>query len=99
MRQQQEAISKRISDNSLQIITIKASNQAIRKSLAAVTLRIDEVNKVMVAITESLKTIPSPRELRQHQCLMEDQMAQVEDINTGLTTALEIHKVSDSTPT
>jgi len=98
LHREQEALSKRVSDNSLQVIAVKESNQAIQKSLATVTLRIDEVNKAMVAITTSLKNMPTKRELRQSQSLMEDQLAQAEDINTGLTTAMEAYKVSESTP-
>lgn len=51
--QEQEALSKRISDNSLQVLAVQSSNHTIQKSLATVTLRIDEVNKAMVAITTS----------------------------------------------
>lgn len=42
--------------------------------------------------------MPTKRELRQYQSLMEDQLAQAEDINTGLTTAMEAYNVSESTP-
>ena len=98
IRREQEAMSKRISNHSLQILAVKTSNQTIQQSLAMVTLRIDEVIKAMVAITTWSKDMPTKRELRQSQCLMEDQLAQAENINTGLTTAMEAYKVSESTP-
>ena len=98
LRQEQEALSKRISHNSLRILAVRTSNQAIQRSLATVTLRIDELKKAMVAIATSLKDVPSKRELRQHQSLMEDQFAPAEDINTRLTTAMEAYNVSESTP-
>ena len=98
VRREQEAMTKRISDNSLHILAIKSSNQAIQKSLATVTLRIDEDNNAMVAITTSSQNMTTKKELGQHPSLMEDQLAQAEDINTGLTTAMEAYKVSESTP-
>jgi len=44
----------------------------------------------------SLKDIPTKRELRQHSQMMEDQLAQVEEINTELTTSMEGYKFSES---
>lgn len=61
-------------------------------------MRIDEVSKAMAAITTSLQNIPTKREMQQHQDLMDDQLAKVEENNTGLTTMLEAYKVSESTP-
>ena len=98
IHREQEAMSQRISDNSLQFLAVEMSNQAIQKTLAAITLEIDEVNKAMVAITTSLQSMPTKRELRQHWSLMEDQLAQPEDITTGLTTGMKAYKVSESTP-
>ena len=98
VRQEQEALSKRICDNTLQILAVKSSNKGIQKTFATVSLRIDEVNKAMAAITISLKNIPSMRELRQHQDLREDQLAQVDEVDAGLTPAMEAYKVSESTP-
>jgi len=58
-------------------------------SVGILSKRIDEVNKVLATITESMKGIPSRRELRQHQATMDKKLAQVEEINTGLTTPME----------
>jgi len=98
MRQELDAQSKRISDNSLQILAVKATTQTIQKGISIITKRIDEVNKIFVALTKSLKNVPSTTELRLHGQTMEDQMAQVAELNTGLTTAFEGYKFSESTP-
>jgi len=98
IRRTQESLSKRISDTTAQILAVKSSNQGIQKILATVTLRIHEVNKMLAAITTSLKSIPSKRELHQHQDYMEEQLARVEEINTASTTAMEAYKISESTP-
>jgi len=45
-----------------------------------------------------MKKIRSRRELRQHQDTMDVQLAQVEEMNTGLTTAMDQYKFSESTP-
>jgi flagellin-specific chaperone FliS len=89
MRQELDAQSKRISDNTLQILAVKVTTQTIQKRVSILTKRIDEVNKIMVAITTSLKNIPSKRDLRLDPPIMEEQMAQVADVNTGWTTAME----------
>jgi hypothetical protein len=60
--------------------------------------RIDKVNNVMTAITTSLKQVPSKRELQLHTNQMEEQMQQVAEMNTGLTTAMEEYKFSQSSP-
>jgi hypothetical protein len=66
--------------------------------LGILSKRIDETNKVLAAITESMKHIPSRRELRQYQATKDEELAQGEEINTGLTTAIEQYKFSKSTP-
>jgi hypothetical protein len=38
---------------------------------------------------DSMKNIPSKRQLCQHQVVMDEKLAQVEEINMGLTTAME----------
>jgi hypothetical protein len=89
-------MSKRITDDSLQILAVKSSNQTIQEMLAAVTQRIDKVDKAMAARTTSLKNMPTKRKLRQCQDMIDDQFIQVDDINTGLTTAMEAYIVSKS---
>jgi hypothetical protein len=51
--------------------------------------RIGKVNKVLATIMDSMKNIPSKRQLCQHQVVMDEKLAQVEEINMGLTTAME----------
>jgi hypothetical protein len=50
----------------------------------------------MAAITTTLKEMPSKRELRFHAQTMDDQMAQIAEVNTGLTIAMEGYKISES---
>jgi predicted nucleic acid-binding Zn-ribbon protein len=98
IRSELEAQSKKITDNGLQIFAQRVSIQAVRKSIGVVSNRIDEVNKVLATITESLKMIPSKRELRQHQVAMDELLIQIVEINTELTTGMEQCKFSESMP-
>jgi len=82
--------------NSLQIVAAKATSSSIQKGISVLTKRIDEVDKSMAAITTSLKQIPSKRELQLYTRTMEDQMAQVAEVNTELTTSMEGYKFSES---
>ena len=98
IRQELEAQNKKIIDDGLQIFAGKTSVQAVQKSVGVLSNRIDEVNKVLSSITESMKTIPSKRELCQDQVVMDEKLAQVKEINTGMTPATEQYKFSESTP-
>jgi len=60
--------------------------------------RIDEVNKAMTAVTTSLKNVPSKGELHRHELAMEEQMQQVANVNTRLTTTMEGYKFSEYSP-
>jgi len=60
------------------------------------TTKVDGVNKILSRITNSLKEVPMKKELRDHAILMEDQTMRVQDVNTGLTMAMEEYKVSES---
>ena len=46
--------------------------------------------------TRSLKEIPTKKELQDHAILMEEQTKRVQEVNTGLTMAMEEYKVSES---
>ena len=98
MRNELEAQCKRISGNTLQLIAVKSSIQAVQKGLSLLTKRMDEVVKTTAAITTSLKLIPTKLELRQHANAMEEHKVQMTEVNTGLTTAMEECKFSQSTP-
>jgi predicted nucleic acid-binding Zn-ribbon protein len=50
MRQELEALSKRISDNTLQISAVKVSTESVQKGVSILSTRIDEVIKAMTAI-------------------------------------------------
>jgi len=56
------------------------------------------VVKTTAAITLSLKQIPTKMELQRHAQAMEEHKVQMAEINTGLTTAMEECKFSQSTP-
>jgi uncharacterized protein YoxC len=55
--------NKKIIDNGLQVFAQKVSIQTAQKSIGVLSKRIDEVNKVLATITESMKTIPTKSEL------------------------------------
>jgi aconitase B len=88
IRQELEAQNKKIIDNCLQMFVTQTSVQAVQKTLGVVSQRRDEVNEVLAIIMESIKTIPSKRELRQQQVLMDEKLAHAKEIHTGLNTAM-----------
>jgi predicted nucleic acid-binding Zn-ribbon protein len=98
IRAELEAQSKKNTANGPRIFGQKVSIQAVQKSIGVLSTRIDEVNKVLTTITESMKTIPSKRELRQYQVAIDEMLVQMAEVNTGLTTAMEQYKFSESTP-
>lgn len=98
IRAELEAQSKQNTHNGLQIFPQKITIQAVQKSVGILSKRIDDVSKVLASITESLKNVPSKRELRQHQVAMDEALAQMAEVNTGLTTAMDHYKISESTP-
>jgi len=97
-QQELEAQNMKNIDNGLQIFAAKTSVQAIQKSVGVLSKTIDEVNKVLTTITKFMKGIPSKREFRQHQVVMDEKLAQVKEINTGLMTAMKQYKFSEPTP-
>ena len=98
MRNEIEAQSKMRTGNTLQLLAVRGSTQAVQKGLSLLTKRVDELAKVTAAITTSLKQIPTKLELRQHASAMEEHKVQMTEVNTGLTTAMEECKFSQSTP-
>ena len=98
MRSELEAQSKRITGNALQLIAVKASIQTVQKGMAQLSERVDKVVGATAAITTALKQITTKLELRQHAQAMEEHKAQMVEVNTGLTTAMEECKVSQTTP-
>jgi len=98
IRAELEAQSKRITDNCLTIFAQNVSIQAIQKLMGILSKKIDETNTVMAAITESLKNVPTKQEICQQRMAMEESLNAMAEINTGLTTAMDQYKFSDSTP-
>jgi hypothetical protein len=62
LKNELEARSKKINDTTIQVIVIKTSNQTIQHNVAALSKKVDDVNRVLAAITDWLKDIPSKRE-------------------------------------
>ena len=98
IRKELEVQRKKVTGNSLQLIAVKSAIQAIQKGLAVLTKRVDKVVKTTAAITTSLKQIPTKLELRQHANAMDEHKVQMTEMNTGLTTAMEECKISQSSP-
>jgi hypothetical protein len=98
IRSELDAQSKKITDNGLQVFAQKVSIQDVQNSVGVLSKRIDEANKFLATITESMKSIPSKIELHQHHATMDRKSAQVEEINTRLTTAIGQYIFSESTP-
>jgi len=89
-------MSKRVTSNSLQLLATQGTNKKIQNDLRDLTVKVDGVNKTLSSITKSLKEIPSKNELRDHAILMDEQIERVQEVNTGLTMAMEEYKVSES---
>jgi len=89
---------KKFLDLSLQNFANKAANQAIREKVGILSRRIDEVTTVLATVTDKIKDLPSKQEILQFQASMEDSRNRLAEVNTGLTTALDQYKFSESTP-
>ena len=93
-----EAQGKKIVDMGLQNFANKVAVQAVQKTVGILSKRVDEVTMVLATVTEKMKDMPSRRELRQFQAMMEESAEHLAEVNTGLTTAIDQYKISESTP-
>jgi len=93
-----EAQNKKVMDIGLQNFANKVAVQAVQKTVGVLSKRVDEVTTVLATVTDRIKDMPSKRELRQFQAMMEDSANQLAEANTGLTTAMDQYKFSESTP-
>jgi hypothetical protein len=91
-----EIIGNRITNCDGQILAIKGTNIGIQRSLKDMNSKILKVNEVLGSIKSSLKEVPSRRELREDATAMDEQLVQMREVNTGLTTAMEGYKFSES---
>jgi hypothetical protein len=98
IKKELEDQSKKIVDIGLQNFANKVAVQGIQKMVGILSKRIDEVTTVLAIVTDQIKNIPLKRELRQFQAAMDDSVNQLAEANTGLTTAMEQYKFSESTP-
>jgi hypothetical protein len=90
--------SKKVLDTGLQLFANKVAIQGVQKTIGVLSKRIDEVTTVLATVTESIKDIPSRREMRQYQETMDESVNRLAEANTRLTTAMEAYKFSESTP-
>jgi len=96
MKSEMEAMSKRITANSIQLLANQNKHKNIQDDIRGLTVAVESVNKVMSKIKDSLKNIPTKQELREHVTIMDEQTMKIQEVNTGLTTAMEGFKVSES---
>jgi len=73
MKSEMEAMSKRITANSIQLLANQNRNKKIQEDIQGLTLGVESVNKTLSKIRDSLKNIPSRLELRNHAMLMDEQ--------------------------
>jgi len=93
-----EAQSKKVVDMGVQNFANKIAVQAVQKTVGILSRRVDEVTTVLATVTDKIRDMPSKRELRQFQAMMEDSTHQLAEANTGLTTAMNQYKFSESSP-
>lgn len=98
IRAELEAQNRKILENGFQTFAVKTVVQAVQQSFRILYARIDRINKILPTMTESMKHIPSCKQLRQHQATVDEEFPQVEEMNTGLTTRMEQYKFSESSP-
>jgi len=91
-----EAMSKRITANSILLLANQINNREIQEDIQGLMLGIESVNKTLAKIRDSLKDNPSKQDLWNHVLLMDEQTKKIQEVNTGLTTAMEGFKVSES---
>jgi len=96
MKTEMEAMSKRITANSIQLLANQNTTKKIQAEIQGLTLGVDSVNNVLSKIRESLKGVPTKQELRNHAFLMEEQTMKIQEVNTGLTMAMDEFKVSET---
>jgi predicted nucleic acid-binding Zn-ribbon protein len=92
IRAELEAHGRKITDNGLQVFAQEVSIEAVQKSIGVLSKSIDGVNRVLTTITESMKSIPTKRELSEHQIAIDESLIQMAEVNMGLTTAMEQYK-------
>jgi len=96
IRTELEAMSNRITSNTIQLLATQGTNKKIREGMKDLTTKVDRVKKTLSSITRSSKEVPTRKESRDHAALMEEQSMRVQEVNAGLTMAMEEYKVSES---
>lgn len=83
------ALSKPTMDNDIQIFAIRGTNTKIQMGMKALTSKIDNIEKVLSSNTKSLREVPLQMDLLEHVTSMQVYMAQIQEVNTALTTTME----------
>jgi len=96
MKSEMEAMSKRSSGNSIQLLAHQNTNKQIQEEMMELRGKFDSVNQIVSSITKSLKNVPTKKELWDHAIFLEEQTMRVQEVNTGLTMSMEEYKVSES---
>jgi len=91
-----EAISKRVTYTSVRILAVNGMNSTIPKGMKDLMEWIDDVNNVLALSTKSLKEVHLKKEFCEDAFMMEDEICQIQEVNTGLTTAMEGYTISES---
>jgi hypothetical protein len=63
--------------------------------MKALTKKSDDINTILSSKTKSLKKVQSKMEFREHALGMNKQFVQIQEVNTGLTTAMGYYKYSE----
>lgn len=95
-RNELEAICKRIAHNDSQILAGKGTHIGIHWSVNHKNSKIVKVNESLNSMPNSLKDVPLRKELLEDVAVMAEQIVQVQEVNTGLTMAMEAYKISET---
>jgi len=90
------AMNKRITDNTVQILAITATNETNQQDMKNQAGKFDFINIILAWIMKSMKNIPLENELQENTKQMEEQVTRVQEVNAGLTTGLDSYKLSES---
>jgi len=95
-RQPANAAKKNI-DNTVQLIAIKAMISKLKDDFRLWRTTQQSLENKVELIEKRIKDLPTKDDLRAHAKAMEVAMARVQEVNTGLTTAMGHYKFSEST--
>jgi polyhydroxyalkanoate synthesis regulator phasin len=89
--------AKKNFDNTVQLIAIKAMISKLKDDFRLWRTTQQSLENKVELIEKRIKDLPTKDDLRAHAKAMEVTMARVQEVNTGLTTAMRHYKFSEST--